>query len=173
MPSAKKEEMDSVVMTHMDKALTSIGDAESGWMVFCPRHGDQHWKGRGMPLDEMRRYWAGQMLDILNKEAWLNGRWFVCWVDWDWTAGAYKRAVLGYQDFDFDVNFVLDIEDDLQTMAECMSDYVDQALEAFAQFKEEMKIRGVTPEEMIKAARGQPSKDPTADPGIDVLALRF
>jgi hypothetical protein len=173
MADARHEDMDRIVAQHMDNARAAVGSPESGWMVFTPVWGKKVWRGSGMPLDEMRKYWAEQMLDLLNTEAWLDGRWFVCWVDFDWGTAAYKRAVLGYQDFDFDVNFVLDIEDSLEDMAECMADYIEQAIEAFGTFKEEMKIRGVTPEEMIKAAKGQPSKDPTADPGLDVLGLRF
>jgi hypothetical protein len=173
MPSVKNEEMDSVIADHMGRALTSVGDAECGWMIFCPEFDRRVWKGRGPRVDEMRKFWAQNMLDMLMKEAWLNGRWFVCWVDWNWRLGAYSRAVLGYQDFDFDTPFVIDIEDDFVTMAGAMDDYIDQAMEAYSIYKQEIKIRGITPEEMIKAARGQKSKDPKADPGLDVLGLRW
>lgn len=173
MADARQEDMDRIVSEHMERARDTIGYEDAGWMLFMPRKGMKVWRGLGLPVDANRRFWAEQMFDLLNHEAWLDGRWFVCWVDWDWSLGAYRRAVLGYQDFDFDVNFVIDIEDDLETMALHMSDYIDQAIEAFGTFKAEIAIRGITPEEMIKAAKGQKSKDPTAQPDIDVMGLRW
>ncbi len=119
-------------------------------------------KGCGdLPLE--MRVFAIELCKRLNFEAALNGRWAVGWTDFSPSDGFPKRAFMAYLDQDGDLIFIVDIEDPFLIMVGSVDDYIDQAVQAYFRTKGHLADVGVKAEQRIKAALGEPSRDPTAE----------
>jgi hypothetical protein len=114
-----------------------------------------------LPL-EMRMF-AVELCERLNREIALDGRWAVGWTDFSPSDGFPKRAFMAFLDQDGDLILIIDIEDPFLIMVGSADDYLDQAAEAHGRAQGHLADVGVKPDQRIKAALGEPSRDPTAE----------
>ncbi len=134
-----------------------------GWV--CTTTAGKLIESRGNAHDlpiEMRMF-AVELCERLNSEIALDGRWAVGWTDFSPSDGFPKRAFMAYLDHDGDLIFIVDIEDPFLLMVGSVDDYIDQATQAFYQARTYAHDAGVTPDQRIKAALGEESRDPTAE----------
>jgi len=156
---------------NLDRAVSAVGDRQAGWVLVHPFKGFVQWRGYGPRIQVPLRVWCEELLDILNKQIWLDGTWAVFVNTWNPAQRIYGRVDLGYLDKDNDLQFTVTIEEPFSVMLFSMFDYVEQAYEAYNLWRQQLEIVGVTDEEKIKAALGQKSKDKRPSPGFDLLAL--
>jgi hypothetical protein len=102
----------------------------------------------------------------LNRRYRFGGTWIVVWCERRTKAcGTPTRLVFMWKDPDGDVPIAFDTVkpvEDLVTWGPVW--FCESAERAFVAYREHLKAIGVKPEQMIKAAQGQTSVDPTAAP---------
>ena len=118
-------------------------------------------KGTALPTE--MRVFAVNLCERLNAEIHLDGTWSVGWTDFSVEDGFPKRLLMGYLDKDGDLIFLVDAEDPFMIMIACVDSYIDQCAQAYRQAYEHAADVGVKPDQRIKAALGQESKDPLAE----------
>jgi len=114
---------------------------------------------------------AQEICKVLNAQIAFDGVWSVCWTDWRVPAAAPRRIMFNFFDEDFDLQFVVDSDDPITVMVQNPMAYVHQCAEARGRYLEQMKQLEVHPNQLIKAAKGQPSADPDAMP--DIMPIKY
>lgn len=120
-------------------------------------------KGNAHDLPLEMRMFAIELCEHLNHALALDGRWAVGWTDFSSSDGFPKRAFMAFLDQDGDLIFIVDIEDPFLIMVTSIDDYIDQAGEAHIRTLGHLADVGVKADQRIKAALGEPSRDPTAE----------
>lgn len=120
-------------------------------------------KGNAHDLPLEMRMFAVELCERLNAEIAFDGRWAVGWTDFSPTDGYPKRLFMAYLDRDGDLILIVDAEDPFLVMVTSADDYIDQCTQAFYQAGSYAHDAGVTPDQRIKAALGQQSRDPLAE----------
>lgn len=152
------------------KIPAAVGNTRAGKMCLSAS-GIIYWRGRGPEPDPMRKAIAEELLRWLNKEVWLDGQWVVCWCDFRLETACYTRLAWCFLDKDNDLLFEVETDEPPEVIMLTIPDRVEHAMQAWMEWKQTMQDVGVRPEHTIKAALGQKSADPTAQPSIDLLAL--
>lgn len=156
-----------VKRTLLNQIASECGD--DVWALARDAEGNVHVcaTGRCDPT-ALQQGFASELLEKLNAHADLDGAWAVAWCDPTLTQvqnilwlRVPTRLVWMHLDRDGDVNFLLDNEcrlDDL--LEEGVNARVENAVDAYKEYRSMMADIGVRPDQKRKAALGQASADP-------------
>ncbi len=123
-------------------------------------------RGADAFVPEAHRVYAVELCNALNREIAFDGKWIVCWCEFDLKIGMPRHLAMLWMDRDGDVQFVVDSHEDIAAQIYGMDDYVQQCAEAHATWREMLKDVGVRDNQTIAAARGQRSADERAMPDL-------
>lgn len=168
---SKRPEILDAAVPELRKMPAAVGNFAAGKMCVAPTHNLKYWLGHGVDVDPMRKHFAESFIDLLNSEMWLDGHWVVIWKDFDLARAEYRSIVWAFLDRDNDLQFTVESDDPFPVLVETVLDRVSDAFDAWMQWKQTMQVMNIRPEDQIKAALGQKSKDPFARPSIDLLAF--
>lgn len=105
---------------------------------------------------------ARELCELLNREVWRDGQWLVVWAKPGWNSKP-RKLTMAWKDQDGDVPFVVEDEHDPIVIQAWGKDrLVEMAENAYQAWQAHEKDVGITPDQKIKAAQGEPSRDSRA-----------
>lgn len=139
------------------------------WAVVPADHGLVTFRespGGGAFVPETHRIYAIELSGILNREVAHDGKWIVCWSEFDLTEGWPRHLAMLWIDRDGDMNFVVDSDEDHATQVYGMLEYVHQCEQAYQEWRAFIGDVGVKESQKIANALGQPSANERAVPDM-------
>lgn len=130
-----------------------------------------YWTDFGLALPYEYQALAEQFCLDLNKDLHHDGKWTVTWYGFDFLRARYTKIAWSFFDADDDLQFTVDADDGFLAVFMSIGDRMQHCEDAYNQWRETLKLNDIRPQDTIKAALGEKSKDPTAAPSVDLLAL--
>lgn len=141
--------------------------ATKGGIAICRyASGLVYWHNAGLPLPPHCTSLAEQFCVDLNKELHHDGKWTVTWDNFNFDTGEYTRLTFSFFDEDDDLQFHVHNEQPFIVMFSSMGDLMEHCEDAWKAWRETLKINDIRQKDTIKAALGQQSADPLAQPSL-------